>query len=504
MNTRKRLAAMRKAGVLPEQGTPPPPNPACVVLADQPCEHALADRELNGLLYDYEQNVRSGFTAIIDTLKTLSDCQHTMNFVEEAQRIAVERLGYELPVELLEDSWIAGLDLRALHAWCTFQAIRICVERAPVDQRPLQERSLLDVDFIQSCGYHTLDISPCADGRLQGLVPFIFRLAPNDAVAVKAYAGAMFDIEDDILDWTQRELHRLSGGIPGGEEANYLKIAVYHYSTSNPNHEGCAAHGSSDRVAVESALARLNELRAAIDNTFGLGAAPDILLIGVDTDIDAIRVHLPDAKGDISPHRYVESFQIYHDTIGMTAEQARAHIDTAITEAEHAEGWARGAGQTPEGIRCLILHLLEANLSQIEYVIEHHEGRYQVIGHNERFICVGEAMSELQLRNKFYFAHLDTVEEGANDMDVGIRIFTGLNLRHGLGVPVLIHFHYSSRVPGARERAITRCMRVKDAVQARYPQLQKNHRLFCQMAISDIHGSERCTFVEDEPETIGH
>ncbi len=504
MNTRKRLAAMRKAGVLPEQAPPPPPNPACVVVADQPCEHALADRELNRQLYDYEQNVRSGFTAIIDTLKTLSDCQPTMNFVEEAQRLAVERLGYELPVELLEDSWIAGLDLRALHAWCTFQAIKTCVERAPVDQRPLQERSLLDAAFIQCCGYHTLDISPCADGRLQGLVPFILRLAPNDAVAVKAYAGAMFDIEDDILDWTQRELHRLSGGIPGGEEANYLKVAVYHYSTSNPNHEGCAAHGSNERVAVESALARLNELRAAIDNTFGIGAAPDILLLGVDTDIDAIRVHLPDAKGDISPHRYVESFQIYHDTIGMTAEHARAHIDAAITEAEHAEGWARGAGQTPAGIRRLILHLLEANLSQIEYVIQHHEGRYRGIGHNERFICVGEAMSELQLRNKFYFAHLDTVEEGANDMDVGIRIFTGLNVRHGLGVPVLIHFHYSQRVPGARERAITRCMRVKEAVQARYPELHRNHRLFCQMAISDIHGSERCTFVEDEPEIIGH
>jgi len=127
-----------------------------------------------------------------------------------------------------------------------------------------------------------------------------------------------------------------------------------------------------------------------------------------------------------------------------------------------------------------------------------------VIGHNERFICVGEAMSELQLRNKFYFAHLDTVEEGANDMDVGIRIFTGLNLRHGLGVPVLVHFHYSSRVPGARDRAIARCKRVKAAVQARYPTLHENHQLFCQMAVSDIHGSERCTFVEEETEIVGH
>jgi hypothetical protein len=92
-----------------------------------------------------------------------------------------------------------------------------------------------------------------------------------------------------------------------------------------------------------------------------------------------------------------------------------------------------------------------------------------VIGHNERFICAGEAMSELQLRNKFYFAHLDTVEEGAADMDVGIKIFTGLNVNHGLAVPVLVHFHYNARVPGARERAVMRCKRVRKAIEARYP-----------------------------------
>jgi carboxysome shell carbonic anhydrase len=329
-------------------------------------------------------------------------------------------------------------------------------------------------------------------------------MAPNDAVYVKAYAGALFDIEGDVVDWTHRELNRLTGGIPGGEDANYLKIAVYHFSTSNPNHEGCAAHGSNDRVALESALERLNELRAAIENTFGLGAAPEILLVGVDTDIDAIRVHLPDGNGDINPHRYVESFRIYQETLGMNAADARAHIERSVAEAEGAEGWARGTGGAAPGMRRFILHLLEANLSQIEYVIQHHAGRYQVIGHNERFICVGEAMTELQLRNKFYFAHLDTIEEGANDMDVGIRIFTGLNIRHGLGVPVLVHFHYSSHVPGARERAILRCRRVKAAVESRYSPLQENQQLFCQMAISDLHGSERCTFVEDEVEMVGH
>ena len=156
------------------------------------------------------------------------------------------------------------------------------------------------------------------------------------------------------------------------------------------------------------------------------------------------------------------------------------------------------------GMRRFIARLLEANLSQIQYVIQHHEGRYAVIGHNERFICAGEAMSELQLRNKFYFAHLDTVEEGAPDMDVGIKIFSGLNISRGLAVPVLVHFHYSSRVPGARERAVARCRRVKTAIEQRYPALHAQSMLHCQMAVSDSEGSERCTFIDDVVQHAGH
>lgn len=152
----------------------------------------------------------------------------------------------------------------------------------------------------------------------------------------------------------------------------------------------------------------------------------------------------------------------------------------------------------------LIERLLEANLSQIEYVIRHHEGRYADIGHRERFICAGEAMGELQLRNKFYFAHLDTVEEGAPDLDVGIKIFTGLNVSRGLPVPVLVHFHYSSRVPGARERALDRCRRVKAAIESRYASLHAQGLLHCQMAVSDREGSERCAWVEASTVAAGH
>jgi carboxysome shell carbonic anhydrase len=487
---------MRRAAAVP-----PPQrldNPACVIGSGQPCEHALVDQDLNERLYAYEQLMRGRFTPIVGTLKRLSALQHELDFVSRGQQLAQAELGYTLPDELLGNAWVTGLDLRALHSHCIFRSFKECIERAASDQAPWQSRMAIDAGFLQTCGYHTVDISPCADGRLQGLLPFVFRMAANDAVYVKAYAGALFDVEADVADWTRRELDRLTGGIPGAEAGNYLKIAVYHYSTSHPLHQGCAAHGSHDDQAMQAAAARLGELRGAIDNTFGRGAAPDALLVGMDTDTDAIRVHLPDADGSYgSPNRFVDSARLFRDTLGLGAEAARAAIADAVARA------AQGSSLLP-GLRRLLERLLEANLSQIEYVIQHHEGRYAEIGHNERFICAGEAMSELQVRNKFYFAHLDTVEEGAPDLDVGVKIFTGLNVSRGLPVPVLVHFHYSSRVPGARARAASRCQRVKAAIESRYAALHAQGLLHCQMAVSDLERSERCTLIDDPLPAAAH
>ena len=35
-----------------------------------------------------------------------------------------------------------------------------------------------------------------------------------------------------------------------------MKIAVYHTSSSSPNHQGCAAHGSNEHKALDAALAK--------------------------------------------------------------------------------------------------------------------------------------------------------------------------------------------------------------------------------------------------------
>lgn len=502
MNTLKRRQALHAASRPAASSLPEAalrlPNPACVPGQGQACEHALVDATLNERLFDYERRVRGRFERIVPTLKALSALQHERDFVESAQRIAQDSLGYALPEPLLANAWVAGLDLRRLHSHCIFRSFRECIQRADEDRAPWRERAAVDAAFLRSCGLHTLDISPCADGRLQGLLPFVLRVAPHEGVAVKAYAGALFDIEADIADWTWRELERRSGRPASEPRADCLKVAAYHYSSSHPAHQGCAAHGSDDGLAMRAAAQRLAELRAAVTSSFGADAALQTLLIGVDTDTDAIRVHLPHgADGSTGTDAVIDSAALFRGTLGLAPDDAREAIAVALARAD------RGAALEP-GLRRLIERLLEANLSQIEYVIRHHEGRYADIGHNEAFICAGEAMSELQLRNQFYFAHLDTVEEGAPDLDVGVRIFTGLNVARNLPVPVLVHFHYAAQVPGARARAVARCRRVKAAIEARYAALHAQGLLHCQMAVSDLRGSERCSFVEPPDAATQH
>ena len=123
-------------------------------------------------------------------------------------------------------------------------------------------------------------------------------------------------------------------------------------------------------------------------------------------------------------------------------------------------------------------------------------GRYPDIGHAERFISVGDGFDEFQLRNLAYFAHLHTVEEGAPDMDVGIKIFTKLNVKHGLPVPIAIHFRYNSRVPGCRERTSERCQRIRSAIEARYPDLAQKGLLVCSMTVQDKRPGSQIELVE--------
>lgn len=476
--------------------TPAMVNPACVTDLGRPCHHPLSNEAESQRLLVHELSVKNAFDAIVPVLKRIAGLQHEVDFIERAQAIAQAQLGFELPTHILADAWITDLDMRALYGACVMRTIMLMAARAQA-RNPHQGTDEMVAFFLDS-GYHAVDLSPCSDGRLKGLLRYILRLPDGAVRSSKAYAGAMFDVDANVKRWIETELMRFREGRPVTADAGtrYLKIAVYHTSSSDPAHEGCAAHCSNEIRAAEKALERLREFRQAIENSFCCGASVDTLLIGVDTDTDAIKVHIPDADGEMSIYRSVDNLMLYRQTVNDSENAARIKIYQAIQEASGQDGWGGGNGEPHEGMRRLITSLLIKNLSQIEYVCSNWGGRYSDIGHAERFITVGDVFEEFQLRNLAYFAHLHTVEEGAADMDVGIKIFKQLNISHGLPAPIAIHYRYDSRVPGDRERTVERCLRVKAAIEARYADLVQKGLLVCGMTVQDKRPGSQIELVE--------
>ncbi len=461
------------------------PNPACSTDTGRPCRHPLSNELENQRLLAHELLVKSSFDKIVQVLKRLAGLQHEADFEQRAQAIALEHLGFELPPQILADAWVSDLDMPALYGECVMRMVRLIAEQTRL--KSSQQDADEAVEFFLDSGYHAVDISPCSDGRLKGLLRYILRLPDGAVRSRKAYAGAMFDVDANVKRWVDTELMRFREGRPVTADAGtrYLKVAVYHWSSSDPTHQGCAAHGSDVTAAAEAALQRLNEFRLAIENTFCCGASVDNLLIGVDTDTDAIKIHVPDAGGEMSLYRFVDNIELYRATVNDDANSARLKLHQAIMDASATTGWGTGKGEPHEGMRRLIASLLINNLSQIEYVCSNWGGRYADIGHAERFISVGDGFEEFQLRNVAYFAHLHTVEEGAPDMDVGIKIFKKLNVKHGLPVPIAIHYRYDEKVPGSRERTAERCIRIKAAIEARYADLAQKGLLVCNMTVQD-------------------
>jgi len=454
--------------------------------------HVLARAEENARLNDYEQGVKSAFDRIVPTLKRISAYQHEVDFETQAQDIARRELGFELPADILADAWVEQLDMRRLYAWCTFATYRrFCDEfftRDPLAAEDAANSSEAFEGFLQTRGFHTLDISPCADGRLAHLIRYVLRL-PYRAVRRKSYAGAMFDIEDSIQKWVETEMLRFRMGLPNTADkpTRYLKLVAYHYSSVDPENEGCAAHGSDTAKAAAAGLERLVSFQQAIENSFCCGASIDLLLIGVDTDTDAIRVHVPDADGAIDLNRYIDAMELYTSTARLDESRARNDIHDAVRQC--SPGVVLGMSR-------LIERLIENNFSQIAYVRDYHGDHYADIGHAERFIGAGVGFEEIQLRNLMYFAYLDTVEEATADLDVGIKIFTGLNVRHGLPAPVVVRFDYHGQVPGARERAVEHCRRVSEAIKARYADLFPRGLLHLLQVVRDCNADAPVEILE--------
>jgi carboxysome shell carbonic anhydrase len=451
-------------------------------------QHPLTRGEDNARLFDYEQRVKAAFDTIVPTLKRVSALQHEEDFEARAQAVAREQLGFELPSVILADAWVEQLDMRELFAWCVFETYhRFCDEFFSADPLGSTDESEFQT-FLQECGFHTLDVSPCADGRLAHAIRYVLRL-PYRAVRRKSYAGALFDIEDSIQKWVETEMLRFREGRPNTADAptRYLKAVIYHYSSVDPDHEGCAAHGSDAGRAARAGLDRLLSFQQAVENSFCCGASIDLLLIGLDTDTDAIRVHIPDASGAIDLDGYVDARELYDET------QSRNAIDAERFIAERVRA---AASDVPAGMSTLIARLIANNFSQIDYVHSYHGDHYQDIGHAERFIGAGIGFEEVQLRNLTYFAYLETVEEAAPDLDVGVKIFSKLNVAHGLPIPIVVRYDYHGQVPGARDRAIKHCQRVASALNARYADLADRGLLHTLLAVRDCNSGGRIEVLE--------
>jgi carboxysome shell carbonic anhydrase len=456
--------------------------------------HPLGDPRHNARLLEREREITAAFEAIEPVLREVAVMQWSEGFAERAQALLRDRLGVEIAPERLRASWIAPLNMRAIYAESVFATFRRLAEREFDRNLAALEEGEPAEALIRKWGFHAIDISPCADGRLSGVVDYILRIPPAVVAYRKSYAGAMFDVEESMRHWVEVELRRHREGVPNpaSEPTRYLKIGVYHTSRSNPRDEGCAAHGSDERRAASALLERLEAFAQAVENAHCCGASVATLLIGVDTDTDAIRVHVPDAAGRMSVDRFVDNVALFEATRQLEREEAKAAIRQAVAE---CAGVAPDDAAT-EGMRWFCAYVLKNNMAQIEYVRRFHNGRYADLGHTERFITVGDAFDDVQMRNLAYQAQMDTIEEGAADMDVGIKIFKKVNVTRGLPVPVIVHARYDGRVPGAHERAVARCRRLARAIRERYPALVREGWLYTYGTVKNTAAGARLEPVE--------
>ena len=155
---------------------------------------------------------------------------------------------------------------------------------------------------------------------------------PFSSVRRRSHAGALFDIENTVNRWVKTEHRRYleSSPNPSKEPTRYLKVVTYHFSSIDPANQGCAAHGSDDSLAASEGYKRLLDFREAIEKSFCCGASVDLLLIGLDTDTDAIRVHVPSSDSRITLDNWVSALDLYKQTESFTADQALQEISGQV------------------------------------------------------------------------------------------------------------------------------------------------------------------------------
>lgn len=451
--------------------------------------HVLVNEAQNELLRRYEMDIKARFDDIEAVLKDILTQQGKPGFVAWANQTLFAKLG----VKLTEDDWQSELNFQSQKAFQKLYAKTLFAQFIRMSEDfyindPLMGQRKQEAERIfKEAGFHAVGIAPCADGRLAHVVSYVLRL-PYDAVRRKAHAGSLFDISESVRNWVFIEHTRFREGKPNAAEepTRYLKIAVYHFSKADPTHQGCAAHGSDDQKAAEAALTKLKDFRQAIENRFGCGASVQTLLIGMNTDDDSLKIHIPNEQGKVCLQRFVETDQLYQQTADLSADQAKQAIEHAIDDCN----LNRSSTAPHPGVNALIAWLIANNFSQLAYVNRYENGCYSDIGHAERFIGVGNGFEEVQLRNLSYYSFLDTVEEGVNDVDVGIKIFKGLNVKKGRPIPIIIRCDYDGRVPGSKDRAQAKAVRIEKALHNRYQELSASGLLQTMPTLRDFTGCQ--------------
>ncbi|HUN90859.1 MAG TPA: carboxysome shell carbonic anhydrase [Burkholderiaceae bacterium] len=441
--------------------------------------HPLVDERGNAVLHARAERIGREFDRIESLLADLAQRQFEAGFADAARDALRTTLRLDVPPQALAAHWAEPLDARRLYARLVVGTFgRLMAEGFDAPMAPTDDGENAAA-LVRRWGFHAIDISPCADGRLSGVIDYVLRVPAAVVRSRRSSAGALFDVEEALRRWESVELERWRHARPNApqEATRYLKLGIYHFSRFDPAHEGCAAHGSDALRAASTLLQRLQQFEQAVARVHGEVARPAILLVGVDTDTDAIRVHVPDAQGRIDPQRSVDSRELFEATRTL----ARAAAKEAIRAAVAACAGTAADDAATEGMRWFCAFLVKNNFSQLEAVRRAHRGRYADAGHTERLIVVGDPVDEVQLRNLAFQAQFDTVEEGAADLDIGIAILARHHAPRRLAVPLLVHARFDPRVDGARERAEGRVRRMRAAIEARW-------RAEVDRAVLDVHG----------------
>lgn len=489
-------AAWSRRGAVPTAVTSRPIRPARAELlgvATPKRRHPLAEPALSVVLQQRAEEIGAAFALVEPVLRRLAPRQFDEDFPEQARRELANALGVSIEATELTSSWSTPLDLGRIHARCVLATFCNLVEREFDRTLALLEDGEDAAVLIRRFGFHAVDITSCADGRLGGVVDFILRVPPAVVVAHGSYAGAMFDVEGALHQWEAVELRRWREGWPNdaGEPTRYLKIGVYHFSSVDPKGQGCAAHGSDEVRAATDLLARLEEFAGAVESTHGCAAGVATLLVGVDTDTDAIRVHVPDATGAADVARFVFSGLLYDQTASLERDAAKDLIRRTVADCAGVDA----DDKATEGMRWLCGYLLKNNIGQVDAVRGLDGGNYSDPGHAEKLVVAGDAIDDVQLRNLAFQVRMDTLEEGAVSLDVGMRILDRTHARRGLAVPVLVHVAYDERIPGAQARAESRARRLAAAIEDRYGVAEATASLVVQGVVR-ARGRSRLELVE--------